>query len=470
MFYGSSPYYQRKLQGYLGATGLTGFTVPTGPIGSTGPVGLLGNTGSEITGMTLSNGLIISTFKDGTQIASGVPIQGTDGDYYIFTDGENIVSGTPGIFSGLSYDTELRNGESFTVPRLNIRGITTSSQNSNLTLIGISSSADSKTVTVVYNLSGLPYLGISGGSEGQLVVHQGGTKFAGLTGSNYDKGTATVNLQSLNYGERVHLVRPTKTQITGTTTSQIYFYWTIDWEKANTFVLNSYQDQQDPGTVTVAQVVLIKNPPTADVAKAITIIVPSGITGGVVTKFAVTDNTSSFNISNADFSVSWPMTYAPCFTDGVDVVNAVHFDGIWYANYGIYNSGTESVSWNSSYSDCPGSYNIPDPTVDVVGLCCIGCSAGTSFVTTESGCRSYVTSGDGYFFPGKDLTYSGCTSNNGPVGICCYKKADGTISKHNELIRACDCLRISRNGNAIAWSHWQPISNCYKNINSIFNY
>jgi hypothetical protein len=213
--------------------------------------------------------------------------------------------------------------------------------------------------------------------------------------------------------------------------------------------------------------VVIKNPPTADIAKAITIVVPSGITSSVVTKFAVADDVSGFTLENADFSVSWPMTYPPCFTDGVDVINTVHFDGIWYANYGIYNSGTESVSWNSTYSDCLGSYNIPDPTIDLVGLCCVGCSAGTSFVTTESGCKTLVDSGEAYFFPGKDLSYSGCTANNGPIGVCCYKNASDTIVKHSSLVRACDCLRISRNSNVNPWSHWQPINNCFKNINSI---
>jgi hypothetical protein len=461
MLYGSSPYIQRKIQGYLGATGSTGSTGSTGPRGSTGSSGTLGNTGPGITGMTLANGVIVSTFTDGTQIGTDSPIIGTDGDYFVFADGENIVAGAPGIFSGLSLDTYNQNLQTFTVSRVNIRGITTSSQNADLTLIGISSDPDSKHIDVTYNLSGLPYVGICGGSEGQLLVHQSGSRFVGLTGTKYDQGSQTVNLQSLNYGERVHFVRPTKNSIVGT--QQVYFFWAIDSEKANTFVLNTYADQETIGQTTIAQVVLIKNPPTADVAKAITIVVPSGITSGVVTKFAVSDDVSGFTLADADFSVSWPMTYPPCFTDGTDVINTVHFDGIWYANYGIYDSGTEIVSWNSTYIDCPGSQIVEDN----IGLCCVGCSAGTSFVTIESGCQALVDAGEAYFFPGKNLTYAGCTSNNGPIGVCCYKNGQDTITKHPSLIRSCDCLRISRNSNVLPWSHWQLIDNCFKNINSI---
>jgi hypothetical protein len=104
---------------------------------------------------------------------------------------------------------------------------------------------------------------------------------------------------------------------------------------------------------------------------------------------------------------------------------------------------------------------------DNIGLCCVGCSAGTSFVTIESGCQALVDAGEAYFFTGKNLTYAGCTSNNGPIGVCCYKNAQGTITKHPSLIRSCDCLRISRSSNVLPWSHWQLIDNCFKNINSI---
>jgi hypothetical protein len=468
MIHGSSPYLQRKLQGVLGGTGLTGLTGSTGPTGPSGPTGGTGNTGPDITGMTLSNGQVITSFTAGYPSRySETNLKGSDGDYFIFVDGLNVASGAANVFSGVSFDTFTYEQQNYTTSRLRIRGITTGSQNGSLNMIKINSPVDSPYVEVIYNLTGLPYLGISSGTQGQLIVHRGGNTFAGLTGTNYDSATQTVNLQTLNYGERVHYVNATKSSV-NTSTNNKYYYWFIDWEKANTFVLNNYHPREVVGEDTVAQVVVIRNTPTADVAKALTIIVPPGITSGVLTKFAATDNTSGFTLESGDYSISWPMTYPPCFSDGTDVINMVSFDGVWYANYGIYDSGTDIVSWNSSYNNCDGSTNITDPTYEPVGLCCVGCSAGDSFVTIRSGCESYINSGEGYFFPGKNLSYAGCTGSNANVGVCCYKNANGEITKHNSPVRACDCLRIAKNANAINfWSHWQEITSCYKNINAI---
>lgn len=467
MAYGSSPYLQRKLQGVAGATGITGNTGSAGPTGATGRTGNTGNTGPDISGMTLANGVFITSFTAGYPARYGTTIKGSDGDYYIFVDGSNIAAGAANVFSGVSFDTFPYNGQIYTTPRLRIRGITTGSQNGSLNLIKINSPVDSKEIEIIYNLTGLPYLGISSGTQGQLIVHRGGNTFAGLTGTNYDPATQTVNLQTLNYGERVHYVNATKSNVDSSSNNK-YYYWFIDWEKANTFVLNNYHSREVVGEDTVAQVVVIRNTPTADVAKALTIIVPSGITSGVLTKFAATNDTSGFTLESGNYSISWPMTYPPCFSTGTDVINMVSFDGVWYANYGIYNSATDSVSWNSSYNNCDGSTNITDPTYEPVGLCCVGCSAGDSFVTIRSGCESYISRGEGYFFPGKNLSYSGCTGTNATVGACCYKNALGEITKHSSPVRACDCLRIAKNANAINfWSHWQEINSCYKNINAI---
>jgi hypothetical protein len=470
MIYGSSPYTTRKLEGRLGSTGPTG---PTGPVGTRGPTGSTGNqgpTGAGITGMTLDfRGEVFTTFTDGS-VQRGDTIQGAPGDYYIFVDGRNVVAGAADVFSGLSYETvSIPTIGDYTKSVLNIRGITTSSRNSELSFIGISSSEDSKSIQINYNLSGLPYLGVSGGSEGQLVVSQGGSLFAGLTGTNYDKNLQTVNFQSLNYGERVHFIRPVKKTIfvNGNQTPSVSFHWPIDWEKANTFVLNSYNDQLTGEERVSAQVLLFKNPPSSSFSKSLTVVVPSGITSGILTKYAAADDISGFTLQDADYSISFPLKYAPCFSQGLDVINCVYIEGEWYANYGIYNSGTDSVDWNPSYNNCLGSINEPDPRFDPVGLCCVGCSAGTSFVTARSGCQDLVNSGDAYFFPGKDLTYDGCTAGEGTVGICCYLNSSGIASKHPQYVRACDCLRIAKNANQNNWSHWQELTPCYSNLNSI---
>lgn len=464
MIYGSSPYISRSLEGRLGSTGPTGPTGPQGIRGNTGSDGPLGSTGYGITGMTTDiDGSILSSFTDGA-IFRGNAIKGNLGDYYIFADGRNVVAGAADVFAGLSYETvNVSNQGDYTKSVLRIRGLTTASQNDQLSFIGISSSPESTSIQITYSLTGLPYLGVSGGSQNQLVVSQGGPLFVGLTGTEYNQGLETVKFQSANYGERVHFVRPTKRTIlvSGNPTSQVSFDWAIDWEKANTFVLNTYSDQLTGEEIVSAQVLVFKNPPSANFAKAVTIVVPEGITSGVLTKYAAADDVSGFTLQDGTYSISFPLKYAPCFTDGVDVLNAVYIEGTWYANYGVYDSGTDSVDWNASYTNCAGSLNLPDP--DNIGLCCTACVAGTPFVTTRTGCLPYVNSGQAYFFPGKDETYAGCTLGQGPVGICCYKNNLQLIVKHPQYVRACDCLRIA----AGEWSHWQELTPCYSNLNAI---
>lgn len=472
MIYGSSPYPNTNTTGITGSRGLTGITGPQGATGPRGSTGNRGNTGAGLTGMTLTtNFRIRNEFSDGTFIL-GDPLLGPDGDYYVFVDGSNLVGGAADVFYGVTYEVFSNGSEIFTKPVLQIRGITTSSQNNNIKLIKIDSFTDPKSINIIYNLTGLPYIGVSGGSTGQLVVHSTGTEFRGLTGTKYDTSLQTVNLQTLNYGERVHFVQPIRKGISAefgsASNNDVYFYWPIDWEKANTFILNSYEDLQIVGQDTVAQVLVFKNPPDNNFAKAITVIIPPGITDGILTKYATTDNLNNFNLNNAEFSVSWPLTYAPCFTSGIDAINMLYIDGIWYANYGLYNTQSEQIDWNSSYRNCAGSLDIPDPDYDEMGLCCVyeeGCTAN-SFVTLRSGCQSYIDSGTATFFPGKDLTYSGCASV-GSVGVCCYKGSADVIERYPSPIKVCDCLRISRSANSVPWSHWQEINDCNKNINAI---
>jgi hypothetical protein len=460
MIYGSSPYVQTKVVGIVGPTGSTGPTGPTGDIGPQGPSGNTGNTGSGITGMTLdSNGFVLNIFNDGTSIL-GSRLVGGDGDYYISVDGSNIALGDIDVFAGVTYFVV----DNFTKAKIQIRGITTSSQNDNIKLIKIDTTTDPKKVTIKYDLTGLPYLGICGGSTGQLIVSQGGSFFAGLTGTYYDPVSQTVNLQTRNYGERVHFVEPEIEEFSSEN-NDIAYYWSIDYEKANTFVLNPYSNKVQVGDNVRAQIVYIKNPPSTDFAKSFTIVVPSGVTGLASTKFAVADDVSSINLTNLDYSVSWPLTYAPCFSDGVDVINMVFIEGIWYANYGIYDSNTEEITWDNSYNCVPPEVQ---PPYDPLGVCCVVCDTGTSFFGFLSTCQQYIAAGDATFTP-DSFDINQCQNQNDAVGVCCYKNTLDSIVKWESLVRNCDCSRIAKNNNSKPWFHWQAVDSysCCKNAQCI---
>lgn len=459
MLYGSSTYPNTNVVGLTGSRGITGNTGSIGPVGNRGPTGATGNTGPNLVGMTLaSNFKINNSYSDGT-VTQGDELTGPDGDYFIGIDGTNLAIGSMGVFSGISYFTENIGGAQFTRPELRIRGLTTASQNEDRQIIKIVGDTDLNDIEIVYNLTGLPYLGISAGSVGQLAVHVSGSTFAGLTGTKYDTSLQTVNLQSVNYAERIHFVESQKNTISGT--SNVFYLWTINWEESNTFVLNDYVTT--PGETTVAQVVLLKNPPDKNFAKSLTIVIPSGITSSVLTKFATANDVSSFSLNNAEYSVSWPLTYPPCLSEGIDAINFVYIDGIWYANYGIYNSASQQVDWNASYNNCAGSIDIPDP--DVFGLCCVSdksCNL-TSFVGLRSSCAAIPNA---TFFPGKDINYPGCSAG-GSLGICCYRNNDGKIQKHPSPIKVCDCQNLASETRVNPQHFWQEINDCNKNVNAI---
>jgi hypothetical protein len=494
MIYGSSPYTQRKIIGITGPTGTTGPTGSDGNTGNPGATGNTGNTGGSIIGITLSNNTLITTFSDDTSFV-GSNIKGETGNYYIFVGAASVGGGQLSIVSGVCYDI-FPNGN--ILPSVKIRGLTTASAREGSAVVSINADIGSNVVGITYNLNNIKYLGISGGTNHQLVVYKSGTEFYGLTGTNYDTVNETVDLQVMNYGERVHFVEPVKKTIydpgTGAATAGRYFYWPIDWEKGNIFVLNSYTGDVIGGERVDGQILLVRNPPSSDIAKGITVIIPSGITSSnsVYTQYAVTDNlTEGVTFDTGNYSISWPLTYPPCLTTGTDVINMISLDNIWYANFGVYNDGISQVDWNADYSNCLESINLDDyqyvppdngggseggggnqpicTDPNVTGLCCIACNSGDSFVTTCSNCIPYIQQGIAQFFPGFGDGYAGCTAENASRGVCCYRDVNGNIVKDTDPagVRLCDCTRLASDYAGPAWFRWNQFSDCIPNLEAI---
>ena len=464
--YGSSHITNTKYIGRTGPTGPTGSTGPVGTRGSIGPTGPTGGTGTNISGMTLdSSGNIVTIFENNSSFVGPV-IDAPDGTYYLFADGENIAGDGYSAFYGLTYEEE------GLIPVLQFRGITTSSFNQNIQIVGISSSAESQDINVKYSITNLSYIGICGGTQGQLIIQRPGNYFYGLTGTFYNKQDQTVDLQVQNYGERVKFVRPVIKDFQdpdGGEDTGTYVYWPIDYTEGNIFVLNSYWDEVQAGEDLFAQIILVKEPPRSDTAKGITIIVPSGITSSenVFTGYATTKNLSGGITLSADpnidsYNISWPLTYPPCLTTGVDVINMISFDGLWYANYGLYNSNLSQVDWDIIYNNCAGSIDLPDP--DVTGLCCKVCDTTGSFVSTNTACNK---KGNEYvFFPGENLI-SGCKLCSGPdgasMGVCCIlRNTENGPVYESSTVNACQCSRAAINSygstSVLNPFRWTPLS------------
>lgn len=463
MPYGSSPYIKKAFVGVTGPTGSDGPTGPTGNTGEDGPLGNTGSTGSSIVGMTSNNGLVLTSFDFGFPQQSTTALIGATGNYYINVDADTVGDASAlSLVIGATYQNVP--GTDNIKAAIQFRGFTTSSQNTNLKFVTINTTPDSSVIGITYNLTGLPYLGISGGTSGQLVVYKTGSEFYGLTGTNYDVFKQTVNAQVLNYGERVKFVRPTYRENDSTS---YYFFWNVDWEEANVFVLNSFEDQLPlyAADTLIGQIVHVENPPSSEFAKAITLIIPPGVTGAsglYATRFSAADDiTGGFTLGEGRYNISWPLTYAPCFTTGTDVINMIYINGIWYANFGIINDGNAQIDWQEDYFIC--SNNVEDPIIpDVVGLCCVACTPEDSFVGTEQQCQTLIDEGRANFYPGEQVGSSSCPTSNAPFGICCYRNANNQIIKHPELVRSCECATLASNG-----FRWTLADDCRKNINSI---
>jgi hypothetical protein len=500
--YGSSRIIRPNIIGITGNTGNTGPTGSTGNTGPNGPTGSTGNTGGSIRGMTLTGNQIDTEFTDGT-LRSAANIVGQTGNYVIFADGNNLGGIGLNIFSGLSLEN-ITDGQIY---NLNIRGLTTASQNSTTKTIEIVSDPSNQNIGITYNLRNISYIGISAGSQPELLVYNSG--FRGLTGTAYDKNAKTVDMQTTNYGERVHFVSPIKKDVVGT--SSIYFYWPIDWKQGNIFKLGSYSDQIPEGKKVIAQILLIENPVDTSNAYGITVIAPSGITSSstVFTGYATTTEValgvtlahgaSVPSSEQVDFStISWPLGYPPCLTTNTDVITSVFIDGIWYSNFGVYNKQYTSTStididetiFDNSYLNCAGSKPPDNPELivlccdplsgnvrsvpilecagievekasdckadPIIGTCCEICT-GNSTQTTESACPDTDT----WTNIKDDPT---CTILNPPPGICCYRNGTSII-KHPVLVSDCQCSQLANNipANKI----WTPIDSCNLNIDSI---
>ena len=462
--YGSSHLGHLKYLGTTGPTGPVGLTGSIGPRGSIGPTGPTGATGSNISSMVLgSSGNIITVFADNTQFIGPI-VDPPGGAYSIFADAAVVSAGTVSIYAGLTYED---NG---LIHKLQFRGITTASQNSNFSIIGISGSPDNGTIKITYALANLAYIGISSGTTGQLVVQNSGNFFRGLTGTNYDKLNQTVDLQLSSYGERVKFVRPTIKDYTnpgGTGGDGVYVYWALDYDEANIFVLNSYTEEPDVDETVLAQIILVKSPPRSDTAKGITIVIPSGITSTSTsfTGYAVTDNlaggiTFSIEPNINSYNISWPLTNPPCLTNNLDVINMVSFDGIWFADFVVYNGSADPIDWSTVYNNCGSSQsslrsNLLYP--DITGYCCKACDPSGSFASTELVCQNM---GSEYLFlidTNTDLACAGAGST--AFGVCCVQtQQNKELIFESSIKNSCQCSRSAQTSFGILPYKWVELS------------
>ena len=440
MAYGSSPIFGLNYTGITGPTGLSG---PVGIRGAIGPTGSVrsGPTGPSITGMTLnSSGFVSTLFSDGQRFDAVSKLIGATGNYYIPADAD-VLSSTFNFVKGVSY--YVNDGDSIQNV-IHLRGLTTNS--SDVIRINTDTSGN---VNIDYSIFNVAYLGISGGSIGQLVYNKPGDKQAGLTGTNYTTDNNSATAQIANYSERISIINP----ILKSTASGVgFYYWKIDSDTANIFKLNPWtSDPSASGTDVVAQMLYIKSPQNESVSKGITIIIPNGVTASntLTTLYATTEDLAvEPDIETFEENISWPLTIPPCFTQNVDILNLISIGDVWHASFshlgftfgvngdvvGEVDKAPTLLPLTEEMFNCARGNNI-------IGLCCPSNCLLNPYETIEVLCN-------GIFFPGITLTDPCYVCDD--VGVCCVTQSDGTIIKLPSFVRDCECSAFA-NGLVYNW-------------------
>lgn len=440
MAYGSSPLFGLN---YTGKTGPTGISGPVGVRGSIGPTGNMkfGATGPSITGITLnSNGIITTIFDDGQRFDTITKLIGATGNYYIPADAD-VLSNTLSFIKGVCY--YYNDGDSVQNV-IHLRGLTTAAPD--VLKINID---QNNNINVQYSIFNTAYIGISGGSVGQIIYNKPGDHQYGLTGTGYTTSNNSATAQIANYSERISILNPI---FEPTYAGGGFYYWKIDSDVANIFKLIPWTNDPIASGVSVdAQMLYIKSPTNESVSKGMTIIIPNGITSSnkVTTLYATTEDLSIIpDIEDFEENISWPLTIPPCFTQNVDILNLISVGDVWYANFshlgftfgvagdivGDIDKVPTLLPLTEEMFDCARGNNI-------LGLCCPSNNTNP-FETIEVLC-------DGLFFPGLTLTDPCYVCDD--VGVCCITNPDGSITKIQEFISESECFNFA-NGLEYTWT------------------
>jgi len=449
--YGSSNIPVKTVSNISGLTGATGPTGPIGVTGNTGPDkrGSTGNTGPSLIFISKdSNNYLQHYFNDNTIINSTGKIQGITGNFQLQIAGTSL-----DIYNVLKSDLNnqlyTRNdGSTYTVDMVTFRNISTNS-NPYITIV----ENDGKTIEIKYNLIGISFLGISGGSNGQLLKNTLGNYQTGETGTAYNTSSKTIDAQASNITQRFLITTPS----VATGTSNQVKYWEIDPSIGNAFYLSPTTISSGNAS-TSRYFIVLKAPQNTNNSHSITIIIPPGNTTALPVEYATVNSFSDIsNWSLKNISpVVWPLGEVPCFSstpNAYTFLNFVSIGGIWYGNvigFNITNMSSVGATFNnSSTTDRTTLYSCRSEVGTVFTRALqlpYGTNAGvTAGICCNSDCTISDTLNilcDGFFIAG--LTSAQGTTFCGKLGACCLRDSNNKVLPCQKL-KFCDCASIADN-------------------------
>jgi hypothetical protein len=379
----------------IGPTGPTGNTGPTGPDGPQGPRGATGSpttgpTGSDITLVSLVSGGISFQWTNNQELVA-LPI-GPTGFYQVLMKGATGL--TNSIVSGTTQNQNVV---------VNTDGIVTNG--SVLTLKNLST--DSTGITLSYgvnedsiNINFINSGDTFSGSIGQIIGGGSGNTIRGITSTFH------------NPASQNHTTLPIRAYYEGLThinSAQVIGSPIIDW---NIEISGPYRNfQLKPRTDTCIActqsitISLLSVP--LNVITAITVIIPTGITNGIDTKYNSID--SGDNIRPILFPIGVP----PKLTDGLDVINII-FDitpsnAVAYATVSTLNSVLSVEEYipqaslrNDNYSQPTYSPFVDDrscvppaPSITEINPSIGGVSGGSNIIITGQNLQGSTLTIDG---------------------------------------------------------------------------
>jgi len=428
---GSSYVYSLEIESYrLGLTGITGNTGATGSIGATGNsiIGPTGNTGANLVNITIAEDkTFVFHYSDGKTISSIEPIIGAYGYSKIKLLGVSLFNFSPlsNSLTNQTYDSQ------FPVDILTFKGI--SSASSPYVRVNY---INNNTIRVDFDAINIGFIGISGGTLGNILQNLPGQKQAGITSTKYNEDEASILIQHKNIHESLVICKPN-------VVSSSLVYWKIDPSQGSIFHINPYTNTLNTNNEINGYVFFIKEPQYGTLSKGITIQFPNTFTlNSNKIYYVIYDNDADIDsgITLGDnfynrfdvAGIEWQNNSYFCPDSSFNALNLISIGGRYLAYPVQYqqNSASSNTSIDSeslSVTCYPYSERLPSQEFFTGGLCCPGNCTSSAYESISGGCT-------GYFIPTKRISNSSlCTRK----GSCCIKTAENTFTPSE--LTYCQC-------------------------------
>jgi len=422
---------------FIGITGPTGNQGPQGPAGACGPsiVGPTGPTGATLVNIIkLSDNYFEFFYSDNTSKLSQSEIVGISGYSKISLEGISLAS-----FSVLSNSLidQTYDGD-FPVDILTFKGISSNYENI-LRIYYDNTSNPPETVVVDYSAVNLGFIGISGGTLGNLLYNRTGQKQYGITASFYDDYEKAVLVQNKNIQEGLVIANPT-------IFSNSLACYKINPDDGSVFYISPYTQNLSTNNGINGFAFLIKKPELTTHSSGLSLHIPNGFTYGGNIYYATYEDES--DISNG-------ITFASNFFERFDlsgivwqndsyfcpakqkfnVINMISLGGRYFAIPAQYDSAQADIT--STHDTIPTTCYPFEDEIDVnasvnfaEGLCCpVSCFGSVS--------ESFKSNCPGYFYYGKTLGDSSLCSSQ---GFCCFYNGNASAD-----LTFCQCKAIDPN-------------------------